>query len=125
MILPGNPGICGSVPGTLEAAQLTPNGSTVLTATSFGVCPEASNAAAPIPAEAKVNSSDDVLVALVPRYGPLPFRIMSVSVCVIGCVCCGTCYGLCCAGSVASQQPTYNQFTVSVFGLCAAFSQCC
>ncbi|KAL0027303.1 hypothetical protein WJX77_011498 [Trebouxia sp. C0004] len=67
VILPGNPGICGSVPGTLEAAQLTPNGSTVLTATSFGTCPEASNAAAPIPAEAKVNSSDVVLVALVPR----------------------------------------------------------
>ncbi|KAL0030014.1 hypothetical protein WJX79_001051 [Trebouxia sp. C0005] len=67
VILPGNPGICGSVPGTLEAAQLTPNGSTVLTATSFGVCPEVSNAAAPIPAEAKVNSSNDVLVALVPR----------------------------------------------------------
>ena len=68
VVLPGNPAICGSVPGTLEAAQLTLTGSTVLTATSFGTCPEASNAAAAIPTEAKLNSSSDVLVALVPRY---------------------------------------------------------
>ena len=98
VILPGNPGICGTVPGTLEAAQLTPNGSTVLTATSFGTCPEVSNAAAPIPAEAKVNSSDDVLVALVPRYGPLPFEDRAQvceCVCTVGFMCCVTCCGLC------------------------------
>ncbi len=98
VILPGNPGICGTVPGTLEAAQLIPNGSTVLTATSFGDCPEVSNAAAPIPAEAKLNSSDDVLVALVPRYGPLPFKDRAQvceCVCAIGFMGCGTFYGLC------------------------------
>ena len=68
VILPGNPAICGSVPGTLQAAQLTLNGSTILAATSFGNCPETSNAGAPIPAEAMLNSSDNILVALVPRY---------------------------------------------------------
>ena len=74
LILPGNPGICGSVPGTLQAARLTPMGSTtVLMATSFGPCPtneqqQTSNDAAPIVTEARLNTSPDVLVALVPRY---------------------------------------------------------
>ena len=71
VVMPGNPGICGNVPGSLEAAQLMQTGTTVLTATSFGTCPAKSNANGPIASEANVNSSPDVLVALVPRYAVL------------------------------------------------------
>ena len=76
VILPGNPGICGSVPGTLMAAQLMQNGTTVLKATNFSAaCPTTSNVDGPISVEAAANSSSDVLVALVPRYAVLWFQV--------------------------------------------------
>lgn len=72
VILPGNPGICGSVPGTLTAAQLRQNGTTLLRAINFSAaCPTASNVDGPISVEAQANTSSDVLVALVPRYAVL------------------------------------------------------
>ena len=46
------------------------NGTTLLKSTSFGSCPQTNNTDADIPVEAKVNSSDHILVALVPRYAP-------------------------------------------------------
>ena len=84
VILPGNPGICGDVPGTLIAAQLMQNGTTLLKATNFSAaCPTASNVNGPISVEAQANTSLDVLVALVPRYAVLPAALC--------------CAGLCCA----------------------------
>ena len=80
VVLPGNPGICGSVPGSLEAAQLKQNGTTVLTATSFGTCPANSSTNGPIASEANVNSSADVLVALVPRYAVLCCAVLCCAV---------------------------------------------
>ena len=73
VILPGNPGICGSVPGTLMAAQLMQNGTTLLEASDFSAtCPTASNVNGPISVEAQANTSSNVLVALVPWYAALP-----------------------------------------------------
>ena len=69
VVLPGNPGICGSVPGSLEAVQLRTNGSSVLNATSFGTCSASSNNSdAAIPTEANLTlTTHDVLIGVVPK----------------------------------------------------------
>ena len=67
-MLPGNPGICGNVPGALEAVQLRTNRSHVLNATSFGSCSADSNINAPITDEANLTlSTYDVLVGVAPK----------------------------------------------------------
>lgn len=69
VVLPGNPGICGNVPGALEAVQLTAaKHSHVLNATSFGACSADSNSDAPIMREANLTlSTYGVLVGLAPK----------------------------------------------------------
>ena len=69
VLLPGNPGICGFVPGALEAVQLRINGSEVLKSTSFGACSAANNSASDIVVEANLTRNiNTTLVGLAPRY---------------------------------------------------------